>query len=271
MYQKITDYVEAVFSDVKENSVTGFTKKGFIASITKKYEKNLEKGMSKEDAYDLAISQTPEIHDVARDMQKFMGRSSTFKKGDEEYHNFSPEHKNNDHKEGRDKNDDKNADLGNFSAIFWPLVVCTYFLVSFLVPGTWAFSWTIFVGAAIIHCFVQLFFGKADKKKAITSTLWLITTIIYLVSSILSGAWLYTWLIFVFAALLQCFVNVFTANTYVGKQAAAGGCVWLSITISYFLLSFITHRWDITWIIFIFGIAVHAIVKIIVEKAQKRD
>lgn len=269
MYQKITNYVENVFSDVKDNSVTGFTKKGFISSITKKYEQNLAKGMTKEEAYDLAISQTPEILNVAKDMKKYMGKSDHPKNNDDCEFHYSASPNPNENTNACDKPKDKNKFDSVFSSIFWPIVVGVYFLVSFLTPNVWSYSWTIFVGAAVVHCFVRIFFEKVSKKAAISSALWLLSLITYLVLSILTKAWQYTWVIFVVAAFLQCTLNVFTAKSYVERQAAAGGSVWLFVTSVYFVLSFLTARWDVTWVVFIFGIAIHAVVKLIVDKNYK--
>lgn len=271
MYQKITNYVESIFSDVKDNSVTGFTKKGFISSITKKYEQNLAKGMTKEEAYDLAISQTPEILNVAKDMKKYMGKNDRPKNDDDCEFHYSASPNSSENTNACNKPKEKNNFDSVFSSIFWPIVVGVYFLISFLTPNVWAYSWTIFVGAAVVHCFVRIFFEKVSKKTAISSALWLLSLITYLVLSILTKTWQYTWIIFVVAAFLQCVLSTVTAKSYGERQAAAGGSVWLFVTSTYFILSFLTERWDVTWTVFIFGIAIHAVVKLIVDKNYKEN
>lgn len=44
--------------------------------------------------------------------------------------------------------------------VYWPLVVCTYFIWSFL-AGSWAFSWIIFVIAGVVHEALVSIFRKA--------------------------------------------------------------------------------------------------------------
>lgn len=279
MYQRIIDYVNDVFKDVKDNSVSGFTKKGFIRSLTKKYEENLAKGFSEDEAFNLAVSQCPEIFNVAKDMGKYMGRN----RQSEEFH-YSKDGKEFYHSKDDDDDDEvykyKSASeefgdklkekrfLANFSSIFWPLVVCAYFLYSFLVPDAWAYSWTIFVIGAVIQCFVKICFAKtsAARLAAISSVLWLTVVIAYLCISIVTKLWAYTWLMFVGAAAIQCLIAAVTGKGLSEKQAAIGGFVWLLIVLAYVLVSLLTGRWDITWIIFIFGIALHSVVRIIVDK-----
>lgn len=268
MYQRIIDYVNDVFKNVKDNSVSGFTKKGFIRSLTKKYEENLAKGLSDDEAFNLAVSQCPEIFNVAKDMEKYMGR----KRHSEEFR-YSKDQDDAvyTHKSASEEFGDKLKEkkfLVNFSSIFWPLVVCAYFLYSFLVPNAWAYSWTIFVIGAIIQCFVKICFAKtsAARLAAVSSVLWLTVVIAYLCISIVTKLWAYTWLMFVGAAAIQCLIAAVTGKGLSEKQAAIGGFTWLLIVLAYVLVSIFTTRWDITWIIFIFGIALHSVVRIIVDK-----
>lgn len=281
MYQKITEYVNSVFNGTPDNTIVGFTKKGFISSITKKYESYLSKGLSPEEAYNLAISQTPEIHNVAKDMKKFMGKS-----------NCENEHGVNDKKD-YDEDDDEDDDefhyskdcsvedyekariahrkMKNFSSIFWPLVLTAYLLFSFLVDGAWAYSWSIFIIATAIYCIVRFSIAKTPmaKKDALCASLWLIVVVAYLGISFGLGWWKYSWIIFPAAAAIQCLISVFTAKTPGTKKGALGGFIWLSIVAVYLFLSFFTGRWEITWVIFIAGVAVHSIAMLLFDKTIK--
>lgn len=275
MYQKIIDYVNDVFKNVKDNAVSGFTKKGFIRSLTKKYEENLSKGLSEEDAFNLAVSQSPEIFNVAKDMEKYMGK----KYQAEEFHYSSDSdddiegtrdavYEEKSFSDGFENKMREKTIMRNFTSIFWPLVVCAYFLFSFLVPNAWGYSWTVFAIGAAIQCFVKICFAKttASRLAAVSSVLWLTVVIAYLCVSIVTGLWHYTWLMFIGAAAIQCLFATITAKSLGEKQSAIGGCVWLLIVFAYILVSLLTGRWDITWIIFIFGIALHSVVRIIVDK-----
>lgn len=282
MYQKITEYVNSVFNGAPDNTIVGFTKKGFISSITKKYESNLSKGLSPEEAYNLAISQTPEIHNVAKDMKKFMGKSNCEdahgvndkkdyddddKEDEEEFH-YSKNESTEDYEKARIAH----RKMKNFSSIFWPLVVTAYLLYSLLIGGSaWTYSWVIFVFAAGIHCIVRFFFAKTPhaKKEAICASLWLVVVVVYLGISFGLGWWKHSWIIFPAAAAIQCLISVFTAKTPGTKKGALGGFIWLSIVAAYFFLSFFTGRWEVTWVIFIAGVAVHSIAMLLFDKTIK--
>lgn len=304
MYQKIINYVEEVFKNNKDNSVVGFTKKGFINSITKKYENNLAKGLSEEDAYNLAISQTPEIHSVAKDMEKVMGRRDP--EADNGYtensgyteHNAYTESSGYTQSSGYTENngcakanntcndefhysnnttpsEDFEKSLSNqkkiktFFSIFWPLVIAACFLVGILFGGrVWRYTWLIIIAACVVQAMVTFFFAKTpnDKKGALSGSLWLLIVAVYLACSFSSGLWRYTWILFLIGAALQCLIDFFTAKTRQGKRAAVGGSIWLILVVLYFSLSYLTGRWDVTWIIFILGIAVHSIAMLIFDK-----
>ncbi len=279
MYQKIADYVNSVFKGAPDNTIVGYTKKGFISSITKKYESNISKGLSPEEAFNLAISQTPEIHNVAHDMKRFMKKPHCDDHAnvtdtedydddaddDDEFH-YS---KTDCSAEELEKTRIARRKLKNFSSIFWPLVITAYLLYSLLLGGNvWTYSWVIFVIAVGIQCVVRFFLAKTpeSKRTAICATLWLLVAIIYLGISFGFGWWKYSWIIFLVAAALQCLVNVFTAKSRGSKKGAVGGVICLSIVATYFLLSFFTGRWDVTWVIFIAGVAVHSIAMLVFDK-----
>ncbi len=277
MYQKIAEYVNDVFKELPDNSVVGFTKKGFVASMTKKYEENLRKGFSEEDAFNNAIAQFPEITNVANDMKTYMGKrksfyTETFKSDDFHYSRSNENvYKNND--TANHCNDfacDKKTKraVNNFASVFWPLVLCAYFLLSFAVKGAWAYSWTIFIVAAAVQCVVKLcvFKTRAARLGAISGILWLVITSIYVTVSFATHLWQYTWIIFVFASAIQCFISAFFSKTLAGKQSAVGGIIWTLTVAIYLVVSFLTSAWNLTWIMFIFAVAVSSVARIIVEK-----
>ena len=287
MYQKIIDFVNEVFKDAPLNSVVGFTKKGFISSISKKYESYLQKGYSEEDAFNLAVAESQEIYGVANDMAKFMGRKCNTEapcepknenRGDETFTYSSDggerkyETAKKPDKEGFCETPDTNRKMGYFTSIFWPLIIAGYFLYSFFVPSSWNYSWIIFVIGGALTCIVRFFVykSKAAKKHALIGLLWLLVVAIYLSVSIFTERWQYTWLIFPVAAAVQCAINLFTAKTLCGMQGAISGVVWLLVVSSYFAVSFLTGLWHVTWVIFIIGIALQTVAKLIVDKAFER-
>ena len=113
---------------------------------------------------------------------------------------------------------------------------------------------------------------KREKKKCATfsSCLWPITVCFYLIFSILvPQVWSFSWVIFILAAAVN---NLFAYFVFKSnpkrKNDALKGTVWLGIVSLYLILSFTTRRWDITWIIFILGIAVSNLVRALTGKDE---
>ncbi|HHT95031.1 MAG TPA: permease prefix domain 1-containing protein [Clostridia bacterium] len=52
-------------------------------------------------------------------------------------------------------------------------------------------------------------------------------------------------------------------------RKSVSGFLWLIILIMYFIISFQTHAWHLTWLIFLFGAAVECILDIWLGKAKK--
>lgn len=52
----------------------------------------------------------------------------------------------------------------SISSILWMVTVVIYFLVGFLLPGTWAFSWIIFLIAAAVDRVIKLAFELREER-----------------------------------------------------------------------------------------------------------
>ena len=97
---------------------------------------------------------------------------------------------------------------------------------------------------------------KTKKRQAISSALWSLILLTYFgISFLLGDAWHLTWIIFLVGAFIETLISWFENNNAAGKQKAMGGMLWTLCTIMYFLISFASGRWDITWLLFIAAIA----------------
>ncbi len=52
----------------------------------------------------------------------------------------------------------------SISSILWLVTVILYFLIGFLLPGTWAFSWIIFLIAAAVEAIIKLVFRLREDR-----------------------------------------------------------------------------------------------------------
>ncbi len=116
---------------------------------------------------------------------------------------------------------------------------------------------------------------KREKKKCarFDSLLWPVTVCVYLLYSFLiRGAWAYSWNVFIVASALSSFYRFLTVKSNrKARRGALSSAVWTATVACYFLLSFLTGRWDITWILFILAIAISNIAEILVFREDDED
>ena len=116
---------------------------------------------------------------------------------------------------------------------------------------------------------------KREKKKckAFSSFLWPIVVCAYLLYSFLvDGAWAYSWIIFIAASAVDCLYAAIVIKSNDGKKnSAIGGAVWTGITAAYFIVSFATMRWDVSWILFVLGVPLANLVRVIANKKEYDD
>lgn len=101
--------------------------------------------------------------------------------------------------------------------------------------------------------------GRKESFKAfgkINTALWLLVVIVYILFSMRFGRWQYTWLIFIWASMGQVIMDM-VKDYNKGKpldrvmRSGFSGCLWLGVTILYFIFSFATGAWATSWVIFL--------------------
>ncbi|MBE6627043.1 MAG: urea transporter [Ruminococcaceae bacterium] len=111
--------------------------------------------------------------------------------------------------------------------------------------------------------------GLKDLKNIlskISSVMWLSIVIFFFLISFTTGAWHITWLIFLWGSICQNVLDMvlkYNKGKPLRKVLRSGlnNIMWLVIVIAYFLISFATGMWHITWLIFILGALVSVIIK----------
>ncbi len=90
-----------------------------------------------------------------------------------------------------------------------------------------------------------------------STVLWLSTVPVYLLYSMYTGRWATSWLIFILAAVSEVLINgtVDWNNEKKDRKkiarAIASSFLWLMTVVLYFVISFASGRWALTWMIFI--------------------
>lgn len=92
----------------------------------------------------------------------------------------------------------------------------------------------------------------------ISGCMWIATAMVYLLFSMTYGGWHVSWLIFLWSAIGQTLLNMvkkYNRGVKLKKVMKSGmsGILWLAVTILYFLISFASGSWHLTWLIFPFA------------------
>lgn len=117
---------------------------------------------------------------------------------------------------------------------------------------------------------------KAGRKNLerilgkISTCMWLCTVIVYFLFTIRFGGWYWTWLIFLWSSIGQVILGmVKKANR--GKdmkkvmKSGLSSVLWLAITIIYFIISFVSGSWHLTWLIFPIGALIQTILSMFLD------
>lgn len=107
-------------------------------------------------------------------------------------------------------------------------------------------------------------------KKSIKAAYWLIVVAYYFIVSIQTGKWGVTWITFIAAGIFDDLIDLCFAQTLTRARKAVTGMWWCFVVTSYFVVSFITHRWGITWIVFLVGVAVENAIKALFSLKEEK-
>jgi hypothetical protein len=94
---------------------------------------------------------------------------------------------------------------GAISSTLWTAIVVLYLFVSFI-TGAWHITWLIFIIGALVQNVIKYLFDSDSNKRykdLLSSTVWLTTVVLYFLISFSTGAWAWTWIIFIIAVLVN--------------------------------------------------------------------
>ena len=102
----------------------------------------------------------------------------------------------------------------------------------------------------------------ARRKKLLNSAIgaiWLVCVALYFMWSFASGKWYITWIVFLLTpGLTQLLTAAFYWNVPEKRKKVRDNCIgamWMFLTAAYFVVSFATGAWYITWVMFLIAAA----------------
>lgn len=117
--------------------------------------------------------------------------------------------------------------------------------------------------------------GPVSKKNyiagAINAALWCIMVAAYFIVSFFTMKWYITWVMFLIAAAATSLISlIFCGNDKKKIVGAIQGAFWCLVVAAYFMISFRTFAWHITWIIFLIGGAVSSLIDLITSGGERK-
>lgn len=113
---------------------------------------------------------------------------------------------------------------------------------------------------------------KSELGKSVSSLIWTIGLAVYLIISFLTMAWHVTWVIFPILGAVNALVcalipteNPTAAQRDSRLKKSVNGMIWAIGLALYFIISFATFAWHITWLIFPITGAVQGLVRAILD------
>ena len=117
---------------------------------------------------------------------------------------------------------------------------------------------------------------KSELQKSVSSLVWAIGLALYFIISFTTRCWHITWVIFPILSALDNFLctilqNQETPNHDAGSPSqkklkkSISGMIWAMGLALYFLISFLTGAWHITWLLFLITGAVQGLVRAILD------
>ena len=113
---------------------------------------------------------------------------------------------------------------------------------------------------------------KSELGKSISSLIWAIGLAVYLILSFLTGAWHITWVIFPILGAVNALVcamipaeNPTAVRRNSSLKKGINSIIWAIGLALYFIISFATMAWYITWLIFPITGAVQGLVRAILD------
>ncbi len=110
---------------------------------------------------------------------------------------------------------------------------------------------------------------RRPMRGALMSSFWLLVTAFYVIFSFQTGMWHISWVIFLFASAVNSLLRIPGVRKPKKIFGLLSGALWTATTGMYFIISFATGGWHITWIIFLIATALNNVLKAYLDIHRK--
>lgn len=244
MLGKFKKYLDKVFLFCPKTVKVLDFKEELLGVLMDKFAELTSSGMSEEEAYKQCIKSVDDYSDTIRALEKDKPAEMT-------------------------RSQISLILIASIAYLFATLII--YFTASYA-SGKWGVTWITFILALVVYL-IGIFVGVyviAKRKSSyfvirsiILILCSLITTLVYLGVSFSTEKWSLTWIAYLIGGLVWYIIDIsFRIRHKVSVIRTFDGLVvtFFLTLVTYFTVSFITLKWNFTWIIFLVGILVMLII-----------
>lgn len=274
MVEQLKAYVEQLFQEVPKSSRALDLKEELLANLIERYNDLCGRGVSEQDAYDNAIQSIGDVNELLRDLEK----------------DFP------DDRQEREQRRRKNALLTAVSVGLYlvaGIVLIGVGLTRYAEYGLLAaLVIALFPTCILIYnaCAYPSYEKKEDTfveevkqrssdaeklhymRNSLNTIVWMLTVILYFLISFTTMAWYITWVIFLVGVCASSLVDLIFKWRANGVRAMRGSIytiVWMLTLILYFVISFATQAWYITWVIFLVGVCANTVTNLLLKLKEE--
>lgn len=107
---------------------------------------------------------------------------------------------------------------------------------------------------------------RSELSKGVSGLVWAIGLALYFIISFATMAWHVTWVIFLILPAVQGLIRLLLGDdSRKQRSKTLGGVIWTLGVALYFIVSFATNAWYVTWVIFLITGAVQGLVNAIFD------
>lgn len=269
MKEKLTKFIDALFINAPDTQAARDAKEELLSNVNAKYDDYIASGKDEETALNLTIASIGDISEILTSLGSKVGNTS----------NASYEAPQQCTEQSQNNSKQRSAIIIAISVMLFILCPVPLFIFENVVGLC---GLLIMVAAGVGLIVFNGIISKSNTKnssnddriifdnleelekndgnsanKSLIAALWFAIVAIYFIVSFMTMAWHISWIIFLLGSAVQNFILAVTAKSKKKRKNLIVGANWLIITSIYFIVSFATMAWSITWIIFLIGASVN--------------
>jgi hypothetical protein len=162
----------------------------------------------------------------------------------------------------------KNELPGLVTGLVAILAAVCFFLLGFLIPGSWRYAWLIFLAVPLTAIVMDIKDKNKDFSGAIIGFIAILAAAAFFVLGFVFDTWHPGWLVFLAIPIAAIILDILRKKDLGGSVA---GLTALLATVAFILLGTLFDAWRIAWLVFLLVPISAIIVNIVKVAARERE